>query len=316
MPSKLDYLQQKKLNPADELREMLNSLAERQRGIKSLSQSEALTLLGDMDMVKNLFDHLEATGMDLLPERGRFDTIQATVERSSTKLLKAIGGETALAEHRPVPAPDRRERWWWYVDDIVTVWRKRLFKRLAVTAAIILSILGLVVLAFNTILAPSPEAIARIEAETDAFNAMAAGNYADALTALDTGLAVVPDDPDLLVIKGVTYEFLGEDVQAAESFERAKSQLDEVTFHIGRGQIYLRTDQNEKAEAETRAALEINNNLAVAWLLLGQSLEAQGRNFEAMPVYQKAGDIALENGDNEVVVLARMALSRVGGLGP
>ena len=159
--------------------------------------------------------------------------------------------------------------------------------------------------------------VARVEAETDAFNAISAGNYADALVALERGLAVVPNDSNLLVIKGVTHEFLGDEVKAAEIFEQAQAQLDNpAVFYLGRGQIYLRTNQNEKAEADARAALVLDDNVSTAWLLLGQSLEAQGKKLEAVSAYQKAGDIALENGDNEVVVLARLALSRVAGFGP
>jgi tetratricopeptide (TPR) repeat protein len=172
--------------------------------------------------------------------------------------------------------------------------------------------LGLIVLVFNTILAPSPEAIARVEAENDAMTAFEAGNYERALVTVEQGLAVVPNDPGLLILKGIFQELLAEDV-AIQSFEQAKANLDELTsFYLGRGQMYFRTNQYVKAENDATAALELNENISIAWLLLGQSLESQGREFEAIPAYQQAGEVALSNGDSEVVVLARLALSRVG----
>lgn len=315
--AKLDHVQQKKLNPADELRDMLDSLAERQANIKSMTQADVLTLFQDLDAAQDLFAQLEAAGTDMLPEQGRFDSVLAKMHRSSRRLLKIVGGPAALTEHRPVPAPDHVERWWWYVDEVVVIWRNRFFKRMAITVGAIIAIIGAIVLAFNTILAPSPEAIARVEAESDAFNALSQLDYEGALAELEQGLAVVPGDTELLTIQGITHELFGEPNLANQSFEQAKANAnDPVFFHLGRGQIYLRTNQNEKAEEDARIAIELNDEMSMAWLLLGQSLEAQGKEFEAIPAYQQAGDLAMENGDNEVVVLARMAMGRIGGLTP
>ena len=186
-------------------------------------------------------------------------------------------------------------------------------RRIGLAAGVLfLVILGLVI-AFNTILAPSPEAIARLEAENESLAAADEGDYDRALAALDQGLSVVPDDASLWIIKGVVQELQGDDAQAARSDERAQEILiNPVTFHLGRGQLYYRTGQNEKAEEEARQAIELDDNKASSWLLLGQALESQGNRFESIPAYQKAGEIALDNGESEIVVLARLALSRVG----
>jgi tetratricopeptide (TPR) repeat protein len=309
---KLDYLQQKKLNLADELRETLVRLEAGLSRIKSMDSAESLELLHEFDRAYALIHELETTELNLVPEQGRFDSLQNGLKKNSVQFLKTLGGPTALSEHRPTASPDR-ERWWWYIHEIVAAHKRRLVRRMMVTLIVILLVGGGLVLAFNTILAPSPEAVARAEAESDSLLAFDNGDYEKALASVEQGLAQVPGSPTLLILKGIFLEALEEEEKAAQSFEQARANLGEsTTFHLGRGQLYLRTRQFDKAEQDARAALALDENLPVAWLLLGQALEFQGRQFEAIPVYQHAGELALASGNNEVAVLARLALGRVG----
>ena len=47
---------------------------------------------------------------------------------------------------------------------------------------------------------------------------------------------------------------------------------------------------------------------------MAQALEIQGKLAEAASAYQQAGQLAFENGDNEIVVLARLAMARLGSV--
>jgi tetratricopeptide (TPR) repeat protein len=305
MSSKLDYFQKKGLNPADELRRLIDSLEEYAPKLRSFDLTQARLLLRDLDKTASLFEQLETTELDLVPEQSRFATIEFFYKKNAAR----------IAEYRPSPPPDR-DHWWWYLHELVAEQQRRLLRRIATVVITILVVIVGLVIAFNTILAPSPEAIARLEAENESLAAVEEGDYDLALLAIEKGLSVVPEDASLWLIKGVIQQLREEEDQAAESFDQAKVNLDDMaTFHLGLGQLYYRTGQPEKAEEEARTAIELNDKLSTSWLLLGQALEAQDRKFEAIPAYQNAGDIALENGDSEVVVLARLALSRV-GFGP
>jgi tetratricopeptide (TPR) repeat protein len=101
---------------------------------------------------------------------------------------------------------------------------------------------------------------------------------------------------------------------AAESYAQAQNQLQEtpLDFYLARSQLQLRLKQAELAESDARTVLNRDENIARAWLLLGQSLQLQGRDFQAISAYEKAGQVGLDNGDNEVVVLARLALGQIG----
>jgi tetratricopeptide (TPR) repeat protein len=309
---KLDYLQQKKLSPADELRDILASLEERQLKIRTLDTDQSLNLLRDLDKVDTLFQQLEVAGLDLLAEQGRFNSIQARLEKQAAALLRSLGGAATLSARRPQPPPPP-EKWWWYIDQQVAAQQRRLWRRLIISLVIALVVLGGIVLLFQTVLAPSPEVVARLEAENEAYAAIDAGNYKEAVAVIERGLAKVPADPNLLTLKGVVQEILGEQTAAAQSFEQAQAGLNNrFDVYMARSQVELRVGQGSKAERSARAALELDPDSGAAWLLLGQALELQDKRFEAIPAYEKAAELALASGDHEVVILARLALGRIG----
>lgn len=315
MSSKLEYLQQKKLNPADELRELLSSLEEQAVKIKGISSTQALFVLRDLDQLYTLFDQLTVAGLDLLAEEGRFKALQGRVRQSAGPLLKALGGASVLAEHRPMPAPSR-ERWWWYIHERVAAQRQRRFRRLTIFAVILAGVIGGMVVLFNTVLAPSPEAVARLEAENAAYAAMEAGDLQAALAAIEAGLTHVPDDPNMLLLKGVLQSVMGQEAEAERIFAQVEFSFGpRENFYLQRSQLEMRAKRLDEAEANARQALALDENSAAAWLLLGQSLEAQGQGFEAIRAYEMAGDLAFENGNNQIVVLARLALARLGSEG-
>lgn len=312
MPTKLDYLQQKTLNPGDELREALSTLETLQPRLKRLSQPEAVALLTGMDRARELLAQLEAGGANTQSEQGRFASIQGHVRQRVGPVLKAIGGPAALAEARPSPAPPQAERWWWYIHEDVAAQQKRLLKRVVISGAVVLALLLGAYIALQTVLAPSPEAVARMDAENDALLAVDEGDAAAGLTAIDKGLTVAVNDPGLLVMRGVLLELLNRQAEADEAFGQARQLYnDDPGFYLGRGQVYFRTNQAVKAEADARRAIDLNESMAAGWLLLAQALEQQGQRMAAINAYEKAGELALDSGQSEIVVLSRMALGRI-----
>ena len=310
---KLDYLQQRKLNPADDLRETLTHLEERLVRIRNIEPDRAAEFMLDLDRACILFEQLEAAGLELRAEQGRFKAIQARVLQRAGSLLKALGGPAALARLRPQPAPPE-ERWWWSIDRAVAARKKQARLRLMVALGLLLAGITGVIVAFKTVLAPSPEALARVEAENAAFAALDESNPAAALAALEEGLLVTGDEPGLLIMQGVVQRAMGHPDEAERSFSRAQAALDDpLYFYLARGQVELRLTEPQNTEADARAALALNENSARAWLLLGNSLEMQDEKMQALLAYEQAGNLAMDSGDNEVYVIARMALARLSG---
>jgi tetratricopeptide (TPR) repeat protein len=282
-----------------------------------MNSAEALELLQTLDQAYFLFHQLETAGLNLLPEKGRFDAIQNSLKNKANTILKALGGPAVLAEHRPQPAPER-ERWWWYIHEMVAARNQRMLKRMMLGVIVVGVILGGILLAFETVLAPSPETVARLDAENDGLARFEEGNYQEALAAVEKGLAVVPDDANLLIFKGILEEVLGQEGEAAQAFQAAQANLaaDPTAFYLGRGQLYLRIGEFEKAKADAQQALAIDDKSSVGWLLLGQVFESQNDKFESMSAYERASELALADNNYQVVVLARLGLGRMGMVPP
>lgn len=316
MPSKLEYVQDKNLGPADDLREKLVVLEEAHFNIKTMDASQALALLRDLDDVTVRLANLTADGLDARPEQGRFQAVQGRLKQRASSLLNAIGGPQALSEQRPSPPPPA-ERWWWYIDALVAGQKQRLWRRLWLGLVIVVVVLGGLLVLFNTVLAPSPEAVARVQAEQRASAATGDGNYQQALAALDDGLAVAPNDAGLLIFKGITQQHLQQNNEAEQTFAEAQKILNNpLEFYLERAQLYLRFNQLDPASQDIEAALKLNDQSARSWLLQGQVFELQGQSLEAIETYEHAGQLAFDQNENEIYVMARMGMVRVGQMPP
>lgn len=295
------------------MREILDRLEETLPRIKTLESQASLDLLLDLDRLNLLFQQLASVGIDFLPEQGRFHSLLARLQKQAGPLLHSLGGAASLNAQRPVPAPPS-EKWWWYLDRLVAERQRQLRWQLTLIGVIILAVISGIMLLFQTVLAPSPAVVARLDAENNAFEAIEAGQYEEALAFVQQGLQKVPDEPELLLLQGVVQERVGDKASAAASFDQAQARMnDPLNFYLTRSQLYLRVGQPDQAELDARAAIELDNKLASAWLLLGQSLENQQKVSDAITAYQQANQLASASGDSEIIVLARMALARMGG---
>lgn len=311
MATKSDYLQQKRLNPADDLRRALSRLEEIQPDIKRLNSTQALGVLRDLDHAYDLLQQLEAKDINIQGEWGRFQASEAFLRRWTGPLLRSLGGPGALSDFRPSPPP-ARDRWWWFIHEAVAAHQQRRVRALVGAGVAVFVGLATLWLLFNTVLAPDPLVVAKVDAENEALLALDMGDYQESLIQIEYGLSQVPDDPDLLLFRGVLQAKLGDVAAASESYARAEAGLGPVMFYVTRTQLWLRLGDAEAAEEDIRAALALDETVPVSWLLLGQALEAQGRTFEAIPAYEQAGQLALDSGESQIVVLARVALGRIG----
>lgn len=309
---KLDFVQEKKLGPVDDLREALSRLEDALPAIKLMDSAQALKLLNDLDHVAATIEKLDPDGNALIAEWSRFKSVQGRLKKNTRKLLKLVGGEEMLAKQCPQPMPPA-DHWWWYLDEIEAEQRQRNLKRVSILSVIVLIIIGAIVVLFSTIFKPSPEAVARLRAETDAYTAIEQeGDFEKALTAIDEGLGAVPNDPSLLTIKGVVLQLLERNVEAGDVFSSVQEILeDPIEYYLARAQVYLRVGEFEQAERDARAALALNDEFARGWMVLGQSLEMQEKYVDAMAAYETTSEIALENEENELYVMSRMALARL-----
>jgi tetratricopeptide (TPR) repeat protein len=104
---------------------------------------------------------------------------------------------------------------------------------------------------------------------------------------LDAGLAQLPNEPKLYLVRGVLLTQLGEFARAAEDFDRA-SRIDPQLWFLGEAEGLVKSQQHKSAEAlaEFRAAVKAHPNDAFAQYLLAEALLEEGK-AEGSPEYKE-----------------------------
>ncbi|OQY30467.1 MAG: hypothetical protein B6243_10455 [Anaerolineaceae bacterium 4572_5.2] len=207
MPSKLDFYHNKMLSPADQLRELLQSLENNLAFLAKQDRTTILNYLTRLDELQRQFDELAHTP-NLVPELLRFITLQDQLQKKASQLLNQLGGEAALKAVRPTDASPERAAWW-FLDQEVARRRAKALKRVGIIVGVVAIVVLIAVILFNTILKPDPNTVLRAHNFAAAVDLAAYDHdYPAALSQLDEALAVLPDDPELLIFKGVLLQRL------------------------------------------------------------------------------------------------------------
>lgn len=124
------------------------------------------------------------------------------------------------------------------------------------------------------------------------------GQIREALEVAGQGLALEPDNADLLNHSGVFAARLG-DTQAAEAAYRRAIvvQPDCAETHYNLGNLLKTRQRPLEAEAAYRCAIELRPHYVEAFSNLGNLLLAQGRPDEAEAVYRRATEINPDHAD-------------------
>ncbi len=102
-------LRHEQMTPADELRDRLAAC---ERAIANIRGSGpgARRLLEDMDRISELWPVLEAAGLDLRPEAGRWETIQASLRRDRSPPAEGTASQRWAGRDAGATAPGRSMR--------------------------------------------------------------------------------------------------------------------------------------------------------------------------------------------------------------
>jgi tetratricopeptide (TPR) repeat protein len=298
--------------PAERLREHLKRLeALLGKLAPNSNATEARDILRHFDHVADLTSQLESTGMDLAAERTRVQTISEQTKRKAELLVKVIGGASRLKalrqEHAPAP-----NRWWWFLDEYLQEQRGQRRQQVLRTVGIGATILIILGLLYNLLLAPDPETRARYELEMEAERALLNEEATTALVKVNEALDRGERTPDLLILKGVVHQEIGESEKAETAFTEAQQLIqDTETFYLTRSQIYLRLGKSESALADTDSALEANPDSAYSYYLKGTALMGLDQLAEAEESLEKASELAAAQDNAQLQGMARVQIANL-----
>jgi len=300
------YVEQHPLTRADELHDQLTQLEAKVGRLGYGLGQEALTILTLFDSVSAAIASLQAKGHSMRAEEARLQAVSATLRRKAATFLREIGGARTLEDARRSHQPDPTS-WWWSLDRLLVEKRRAKVRRLLRWGATATAILLLLYVLYQQFWAPDPATRERLKHEQTAQALALEGDLAGALSELEQALAIDPDNPDLLILKGSLQQELGQSTAAEETFAAAEKSLgDREAFLLTRGQVYLLLDQGEAALADAEAAVAINPQSAIGFLLLARASESLENYMQAIAAYEQAAALAEAQDNSQIAATARV----------
>lgn len=303
--------------PADELRHLLTAAENRSVNVRGLGPEAARELLEWFDRIAALFPALEAEGVNLEPERVRWEAVQAALRRHAAELLaelKPLGGLAAVRGRLPASPP--AEAWWWWLD---RARRRRLRRQLLGVLAVFLAVAVLVgggYWLFNRLFPVDPTAAAIYRHKLEGQTAIAAGDMATALRAFEAAAVIAPDDLETLAWLTALYDVLGREHDASSGRERlqqavAADPAQAAAINDDLAAAYLALGRSDKALILVQEVLAAHPDRIPTLLLAGSVYESLGRIDEAIATYEQAAAVAAAQNKPEQIAVARIRLAQL-----
>jgi len=300
------YVENKPLTRADELRAQLDKLEAQIGRLGYGLGQEALTIPALFDIVSTSLASFQANGQRMRAEEARLETVSARFSRKAGVFLRELGGAAVLRDARSTRTPDPAH-WWWFVDRLVADRRRDGIRRLARIAAGMLAVLLLLFGIYQKFLAPDPATRERLRHQHSAEDLVLQGDVAGALNEVEQALAIAPDDPGLLIFRGVLQQELGQSVAAEEAFAAAElASGDREDFLLTRAQTNLLLGQPTAALADAQVVVELDPGSAEGYMALARAHEQLEEYLEAIFAYEQAIFLAEEQGNFQLSGIARV----------
>jgi tetratricopeptide (TPR) repeat protein len=263
-----------------------------------------------MDRIAELWPLLEAHGVDLRPEAGRWETLQASAQRNASSILtelQKLGGIQAIRKREH---PEGTDAPWWHLDEYVSQARSKRLRRtvMIVGGVALVAVLGWFL--FQTLFPVDPKFAESMRRVGKGEQLVQENNdWPGALAEFQAAAALTPKDYDVWLRLGVAEEQVGNAQAAKVAYDRARALLPaDLDFLKGRATAYLLFGLVDPADKDLQAALKIKSDDAQAWYQAATVFEARGQIQEAIDALEKASTYAEESRQDELTALARYRL--------
>lgn len=253
---------------------------------------------------------------DRKAELAQFEYLAARLTRNAARLLKRLGGHTTLVELRAGRKPPT-ENAWWFLDDFLQQQFRRSLRRALITIAAVALFLIVATLIYNRFFAPSPESIARFNALNSAEDFSRNGDFSTALSKVEDGLKVNPQDSELLLLKGALLLKLGRNSEADQVFAQAEALINDAqVYGLERTSAFLRSGQPEQGLKEAQALTKNYPDSAEGHYYAGIALQSLDRVSEAAKELERASGLASKQGKTALEAQIRVILANMSQMIP
>ncbi len=303
-------LSYEQMTPADELRERLTAC---EKGIANLRGSgvRARTLLEDMDRVSELWPELEAAGLDLRPEAGRWETVQASVKRVARRLLKELRASGGLATVRAEQHPDGQCAWWWRLDEAVAQENRGRALRTSLTVAIMIVAVLAAYFLFRMLFPVDPNLKAAMDLQSAGeMKIQQSGDFAGALADFQAATTYQPEDAETWLRLGVAQEAVGDQAGMDASYKRARTlTASDSDLQFTRASVYFTLGLMDKAQRDAEASVAAAPENPYGYYLLSSIYETLGQGPAALAAVQRAAELADAQEQTQLSAMARYRMA-------
>lgn len=297
------------VTPADDLRALLDINEKRVVNLPG-SGATAVDLLCDLDRIAELWPALAAQGVDLRPEAGRWETLQALVRRHARALVReaqAVGGLRAARAQQQFTG---EAPWWWTLDEQVRAHDTRRVTRLAGAAALVVLVVVGGYFLLRVLFPVDPNFQAAQEAvfagEAKITNQ---GDFAGAADDFRRAAVRTPEDAEVWLRLGAALQKMGDTAGARDAFQRAEALVaTDVDVRLARAPIYLAFNMLDEAAADLQVITAVAPENPLGYFYQASIFEMRQQYSEAVAALQRASELADESKDPQLVVMIRYRL--------
>jgi tetratricopeptide (TPR) repeat protein len=273
------------------------------------NRDAALRMLLKMDQVFLKLAAMSQKGNAVKAEAAQFDYITASLEKNARKFLIEIGGAEQLAALRQQVAP-QNDQTWWFIDLAHQRQVRATLRQALIGIGGLLAGLVLVVILYNQFFAPDPIVAKRYSLELDADQSMASGDFAKALESVDQALAIVPQDNEMLILRGVLNNRLGKAADAETDFSHAEGILNNrELFLLLRTEAWIKTGALPEGLKDVQTCIRDYPESAQGYYYYGRINELDNNYNKAIDAYNRASALAEKQGKMELNATIRMTMA-------
>jgi tetratricopeptide (TPR) repeat protein len=272
-----------------------------------------LSLFACLDRIAREASRLSVAGADLRAEMSRVETVHRALldkRRIIVRVSRAQGGLRHLRARRE-PGEDN---WWWWLDRGLAEQRRRALERWVWRIVGIAVVLVATVWAYVRFLQP-PQAVRQkaryvLNAEAE----LQGRDYESAASDYRLALELAPNDPELLLMAGLMEEALGRPLEAADRYTAAEALYGSRSLFLAmRSHKYSLLGWYDLALSDAQLAIDADQPVPLAFCALASAYEGQGMTTEAIDAFRQCAELAMENDQDELYVIAAGHMARLLG---